>query len=81
MAAASEYHGQVLFGGLPVPGATVTVTQGTKLLSTVTDGQGLYEFPDLPDGPWKIRIEMRGFSSLDGAVTVAPNTPQTEWEL
>ena len=47
---ASEYHGQVFFGGVPVPGATVTVTQGDKRFSTVTDRQGLYQFADLADG-------------------------------
>jgi hypothetical protein len=78
---ASENHGQVLFGGLPVPGATVTVTQGTTNLVTVTDRQGLYEFADIPDGVWKIQIEMRGFSTVAGEITVAPNAPQGTWEL
>src|SRR5438128_12663000 len=36
-AMASEYHGTVSFNGLPVPGATVTVTQSGKKLVTVTD--------------------------------------------
>ena len=81
LAWATEYHGQVFFDGLPVPGATVTVTQGTKRFETVTDLQGLYEFPNLADGPWKIQIEMRGFSTLKSQVTVAPNTPQGSWEL
>jgi len=80
-AAASEYHGRVLFDGLPVPGATVTVTQQAKSLSTVTDSQGLYEFPDLPDGAWTIHIEMRGFAILDNSITVAPNASQAEFEL
>ncbi len=61
MAMASEYHGQVFVGGVPVPGATVTVTQDANRFTTVTDRQGLYEFADLVDGTWKIRIEMRGF--------------------
>ena len=81
LAWASEYHGQVFFSGLPVPGATVTVTQGAKRFETVTDLQGLYEFADLPDGPWKIQIEMRGFSTLKSQVTVAPRMPQGAWEL
>ena len=81
MAWATEYHGQVFFDGLPVPGATVTVTQGAKRFETVTDLQGLYEFPDLADGAWKIQIEMRGFSTLKSQVTVAPNIPQGAWEL
>lgn len=29
---ASEYHGLVTFNGLPVPGATVTVTEGGRSL-------------------------------------------------
>ena len=41
--------------------STVTITQGAKRFETVTDLQGLYEFPDLLDGTWKIQIEMRGF--------------------
>jgi hypothetical protein len=80
-AAATEYHGQVNFGGVPVPGATVTLTQGDKVVSVVTDSQGLYEFPDVADGAWKIEIRMRGFSPLIGDVTVAANTPQVGWEL
>ena len=39
--AASEHHGQVTFGGLPVPGATVTATKGDKRLGAVTDQQGV----------------------------------------
>src|ERR1039457_7223759 len=78
---ATEYHGQVFFGGVPVPGATVTATQGDKHLSTVTDRQGPYEFGDLADGKWKIKIEMSGFSKLEGNVTVAPDMPQGNWDL
>ena len=81
LAAAREYHGQVFFNGVPVPGATVTVTQDGKRFSAVTDRQGLYEFADLADGAWKIEIEMRGFATLDGKVTVAGNQPQGNWEL
>jgi trimeric autotransporter adhesin len=81
MAMASEYHGQVFVGGVPVPGATVTVTQDTNRFTTVTDRQGLYEFADLVDGTWKIRIEMRGFLALEGEVLVTPNAPQGSWEL
>jgi hypothetical protein len=81
MAIASEHHGLVFFGGVPVPGATVTVTHGASQSSTVTDRQGLYEFADLPDGVWTIRIEMRGFSVLEGEVTVAANAAQDTWEL
>ncbi|MFZ0743648.1 MAG: TonB-dependent receptor [Terracidiphilus sp.] len=80
-ARATEYHGQVFYHGAPVPGATVTVSQGSKQFAAVTDRQGLYEFPDLADGKWKIEIEMRGFSTLTADVTVAANAPQGTWEL
>ena len=79
-ASASEYHGQVFFDGTPVPGATVTVTQDKQHFSTVTDRQGLYQFPDLADGTWKIHIEMRGFAILEGDAVVSPTTPQGDWE-
>ncbi|MGA8938687.1 MAG: TonB-dependent receptor [Acidobacteriaceae bacterium] len=80
-ASASEYHGRVRYEGLPVPGATVTVTEGAKKFSTVTDGQGVYEFPDLGDGTWKIQIAMSGFSTLENSVTVTPTVVQGEWDL
>ena len=59
-ALATEYHGQVVFGGLPVPGSqvTVTATQGDKKVSAITDDQGLFVFPDLADGAWTLSIEM-----------------------
>jgi hypothetical protein len=80
-AVASEYHGRVMFGSVPVPGAVVTLTQGTEQVSTITDSQGLYQFPQVADGAWKIHIEMHGFVTLDDSVTVAPNLPQGELEL
>jgi hypothetical protein len=80
-ALAAEYHGQVMFGGIPVPGAVVTVALGDKHLSTVTDSQGLYQFPDLSDGTWKVHVEMRGFAALDGQAVVSGSTPQGAWDL
>jgi hypothetical protein len=81
VAAASEYHGQVTFGGLPLPGATVTVTQGKKKLTAISDQGGLYTFPDLADGPAKIEIEMQCFSSVHAEVDVSSTTPAGKWEL
>ena len=33
----TEYRGQVVFNGVPVPGATVTVTQGEKKFKAITE--------------------------------------------
>ena len=78
---AAEHHGQVRFGGLPVPGATVTATQGEKRVVAVTDQQGAYSFPDLAEGIWTIQVEMLCFETIKQDVGVAPNAPSPVWEL
>jgi hypothetical protein len=81
VAAASEYRGEVTFGGLPLPGATVKIAQGSNQLATTTNQQGLYSFPDLADGKWTIEVEMTGFSILKQEVVIGPNAPAGKWEL
>lgn len=78
---ASEQHGEVTFGGLPVPGATVTATQGEKKFTAVTDPQGAYSFPDLADGVWTIQVEMLGFAPVHGEITAGQGTNPAMWEL
>ncbi|MBZ5581269.1 MAG: TonB-dependent receptor [Acidobacteriia bacterium] len=79
--AAAEHHGLVTFGGLPVPGATVTASQGEKRVTAITDQLGFYSFADLPDGIWSIRVEMLCFAPLEKEIAVAPGAPSPEWEL
>src|SRR5271157_870917 len=79
--AASEHHGVVKFGSVPVPGATVTAMQEDKKAVAVTDMTGAYSFPDLADGVWKIQVEMLCFATATKEVGVAPNAPGAEWEL
>jgi hypothetical protein len=81
LANASENHGQVTFNGAPVPGATITATQGSKNLVAISNEDGSYAFPDLPDGTWKIKIAMTCFVPIEQAITVSPNTPAIKWEL
>lgn len=78
---ASAYHGQVAFGDLPVPGATVTVTGRNKKFSAVTDLEGRYFFPDLADGAWTIEIRMLGFETVKQDVVLGTDTPAGKWEL
>ena len=59
----------------------VTATQGDKKLATVTDAEGRYSFPDLPDGTWTITVEMLFFTSDKAEVAVAPGAPTSKWEL
>jgi hypothetical protein len=72
--AAPEHSGQVTFGGLPVPGATVTATLGERRLVTVTDEQGVFKFADVGDGVWTIRVEMLAFAPIERQVVIG-STP------
>src|ERR1017187_5132899 len=78
---ASEHHGVVKSGGLPVPGATITATQDSKKVVTTTDDQGAYMFPDLVEGVWTIQVEMLGFAEVSRDIGVAPDAPSPQWDL
>jgi len=80
-APAAEHRGTVEFGGLPVPGVAITATQGDKTFTAVTDAQGNYVFPDLPEGTWKFHIAMVGFAAIDRDVAVMPGAPAAQWDL
>jgi hypothetical protein len=79
--AASEHHGQVTVGTVPIPGATVTASQADKRVVTTTDQEGVYKFADLADGAWTLKVEMIGFTPISQDVTVAPDSPPSMWEL
>ncbi|MGP8242883.1 MAG: carboxypeptidase regulatory-like domain-containing protein [Bryobacteraceae bacterium] len=78
---ATEHHGTVLFGGMPVPGATVTATKGDQRLVAITDEQGAYWFPDLADGIWTIQVEMLCFETIKREVAIQAGAPPPSWEL
>ena len=78
---ASEYHGTVKTGRLPVPGVTVTAIQGDKKFTTTTDERGVFSFADLPDGTWTLQAEMLGFAKLTREVGVAHDAPAPELVL
>ena len=80
-ARASKYYGQVTFGGLPLPGVTVTATQDGKSISVTSDEGGLFHFDDLADGQWKIEVKMQCFETMDADVAIAPEMPAAKWEL
>lgn len=78
---------QVLYGsilgevkdssGAAVPGATVVATnKGTGLTRQgVSDGQGRYNFPDLPTGTYSLKASVEGFKTFEqAAVTVSINS-------
>jgi hypothetical protein len=81
LAAASAFQGQVTFGGLPLPGATVTVKQGGLARTAISDGKGLFEFSDLPDGKLTVEIEMQCFAPVHDEVIVSPDAPEVVYKL
>lgn len=81
LAAASPYRGVVTFGGLPLPGATVTATQGATTQTAVSDANGAFQFDDLADGKWTIDIQMQLFAPVHVDVTIAPNLPAAAYDL
>lgn len=75
--AAAEHTGAVTFGGLPLPGATVTATSGPSTFTTTTDADGRYSFPGLDGTRWTLRVEMQLFAPQTRELAPGPFT----WEL
>ncbi len=78
---AAEHRGVVKFGPVPLPGATVTASEGGKQFTTITSQEGNYSFPELAEGKWRIRVEMLCFEPSEREVTVGSSAPAAEWEL
>jgi hypothetical protein len=78
---AAEHRGAVRFAGLPVPGATVTASHGNMNLVTITDQQGVYQFPDLANGTWTLQVEMLCFAPIKRDIEILPDAPSPVWDL
>ena len=81
LAVAAEHHGKVMFGGFPVPGATITASRDGKALTVTTDMSGRYSFPDLADGTWKLHVDMQLFEPQDRDISVAAAETTETFEL
>jgi len=68
-------------GSQPIPGATLTATQGDQKYSTVTDGDGHYSFPPLKEGTWAVEISMFGFAPVKQEVDYASTTKPVDFTL
>ncbi|MEZ5402779.1 MAG: TonB-dependent receptor [Bryobacteraceae bacterium] len=75
-ASAATHKGAVTANGLPIPGATVTASQGERRLVTSTAEDGSYAFDDLAGEGWTIRVEMFGFAAEE-----KPAAAAQEWKL
>lgn len=70
-AASGPVRGRVMYGGFPVPGASVTASQKDVQQRAITDGQGNYMFADLAEGAWKIEVEISGFAKVADELAVS----------
>jgi len=79
--AATDHYGRVTFGGLPVPGVSVTATQGDRTVVTVTGQDGVFRLPALDDGTWIVRVEMQGFATATQDITIDAGAQTSTWAL
>jgi len=62
--------GYVVFGSVPLPGATVTLEVNGKSFTQVTDAEGRFEFSAVPPGKYRIKSEMEGLQTVTYTVMV-----------
>lgn len=60
--------GFVTSNGQPLPGATVTASVAGQSFSTLTDVDGHYVFPLLPEGLAKVTVQISGFEPVEQSV-------------
>ncbi len=77
----SAQTGVVKFAGQPVPGATVTASQGGNRITTTTDESGRYELPNLAPGTYAIEVRMFGFQNARREAQIGSGAQPLEWTL
>jgi hypothetical protein len=77
---AAEHRGSVTSNGLPIPGATVTATQGGRKLVTTTDELGRYTL-DLAPGAWTLSVSMFGFIPQKRELDASAVDAEIDWKL
>src|SRR5579872_934095 len=59
-----KQFGMVRAFGRPIPGASITATQGEHKVVSTTDEAGRYELDGLTAGDWTIQVDMVAFAPL-----------------
>ena len=72
---ASEYRGVVKSGSLPVPGVTVTATQGDKKLSPRPMSRASFGSPSWPTAPGRLKSRCLGLRKSPGKSEWRPAPP------
>ena len=77
---AAQHSGSVRAADQFLPGATVTAQQGGAKVVVYTDANGRYVL-DLTPGVWEIQVEMFGFQTQRGEITVGDEPSNKDWTL
>jgi hypothetical protein len=77
---AAQHSGSVRAADQFIPGATVTARQGGARIVTYTDDNGRYAL-ELTPGVWEIDVQMFGFVSQNGQVTVGTEPTRRDWTI
>ena len=65
---AGSLRGQVLDpSGAVVPGAAVTLIQGSSVRSVQSGNDGVYSFKALPSGSYNLTVQVNGFATFSRA--------------
>ena len=81
MLPAADFTGRVASKNLPIPGATVTLTQADKKFTVYTKEDGSFVVRNLPDGPWTLEISAFGFVKSSTAIVTPPAKVPTPFAL
>ncbi len=73
--------GLVTSANQPIPGATVTATQGDSKVVATTDQNGRYALRPLPKGAWTIEVTMFGFEPASEQVTDPESSRRLDFTL
>ena len=75
-----DQTGVVKSANQPIPGATVSATQGATLVVTTTDQNGIYSI-QLGPGQWLVEVTMVGFQPAKKALTVSNASQKLDFTL
>ncbi|MFI5263810.1 MAG: carboxypeptidase-like regulatory domain-containing protein, partial [Candidatus Kapaibacterium sp.] len=72
-------HGIVKSSDKPVVGATVRILELDR--AAQTDAKGEFDFPNVPNGTYKVFVRIIGYASATNIVTVSDNIAPTAFSL
>ena len=73
--------GTVKSEGQSLPGATVRAAQGDRILTTLTNARGEFEFAHMPPGTWTIDVAMFGFAPQQREVQIGASPTKIDFTL